>query len=73
MAELRSLGFAGQKTWDKKQRMGFAGATPNYETTSQQDNEWRLRKTSPTTDNRQRTTELRLRYASPDKGLGTND
>ena len=56
MAELRSLGFAGQKTWDKRQRMGFAGATPDYETTSQQENEWgfaRLRR-QRTTDNGQR-------------------
>ncbi len=32
-----------------------------------------LRKAAPTTDNRQRTTELRLRCAAPDKGHETND
>ena len=46
--------------WNHGIMEGFASASPDYETTSQQDNEWgfaRLR--------RQQTTELGLRKASP--------
>ena len=50
---------------------GCASVLPDNKTTSQQDNEWgfaRLRR-QRTTDNRQRTTELGLRKASPLEGI----
>ena len=45
----------------------------DYKTTSPQDNEWGFAALRQTKDNRERTTDLRLRCATPDKGPETND
>ena len=72
-ARLRRTTDNRQRTTELRLRWGYAKATPDYETTSQQDNEWRLRKVAP--DNGQqnlgfatlrRTKDMRLTT----KGIG---